>query len=120
MARSQEEFKLSCVVADYLARALPKRIPWSHFPAGENRSAITGARLKRMGTQKGWADYLILAEGLPIALELKTPKGKVSDEQGAFGDAWTANGGKYAVCRSLDEVQAVLESAGVPLLARVA
>jgi hypothetical protein len=115
----QHEFRLACVVADHLALAIPKRIPWSHFPAGENRSAITGARLKRMGTQKGWEDYLILADGTPVAIELKAPKGRTSPEQNDFADAWTANGGTYVVCRSLLEVEAALDRAGVPLLARV-
>ena len=84
--RGQEEFRLSCVVADHLARALPTRAVWTHFPAGEHRNEITGARLKRMGLAKGWPDYLILVDGRLLAIELKAPGGSVSKEQRAIGD----------------------------------
>ena len=113
--RSQGEFKLSCVVADWLRVALPARAVWSHFPAGENRDAITGSRLKRMGTAKGWADYLIFIDGLLIGLELKVPGARVSPEQAAFGDALTAQGGRYQVCRSLEDAEAFLTASGVAL-----
>ena len=117
MSRSQEEFRLSCKVADYLALALPSHVLWSHLPFGENRSAITGARLKRMGTKRGWPDYLVLHDRGTIALELKAEKGKRSPEQVTFGDAFTALGGDYFVCRSLIDVEAALRMAGVPLKA---
>jgi len=115
----QEEFRLSCVVADYLRRALPSTAVWSHFPAGEARSAITGARLKRMGTARGWPDYLIVYDGKLIGLELKTPKGPVSKEQQAVGEAFSANGMAWTVARSLDAVESFLRSEGVPLKATV-
>ena len=115
MKRAQPEFQLSCVVADWLRVALPARAVWSHFPAGEARSAITGSRLKRMGTATGWADYLIIVDGNILGIELKAPNGKLSDAQAAFGDALTANGGRYQVCRSLDDVEAFLTASGVPL-----
>ena len=120
MKRAQPEFELACVVVDYLRQALPARAVWSHFPAGEARSDRTGGRLKRMGTAKGWADYLIFIDGKMLAIELKAPKGKLSDEQGAFGDALVANGGHYTVARSLDAVETFLRACGVDLKAKLA
>ena len=110
---AQEEFRLSCLVADYFAAVLPAGVLWSHLPFGENRTAITGARLKRMGTQRGWPDYAIFHDGGVLAIELKAPKGRLSDHQKAFGDALVALGGAYHVCRSLDDVDAALALAGV-------
>ena len=117
MRRAQPEFELACVVVDFLRRALPHRAVWSHFPAGEARSDRTGGRLKRMGTAKGWADYLIFIDGNFIAIELKAPKGRLSNEQGVFGDAIVANGGHYTVARSGDAVEAFLRACGVDLRA---
>lgn len=111
--RSQEEFRLSCVVSDYFRAVLPPFVLWTHFPAGEARNAVTGARLKRMGTQRGWPDYLVLHDGGVLAIELKAEKGKQSSEQMEFAERLTAIGGKYHVARSLDDVKAALADAGV-------
>jgi hypothetical protein len=118
--RAQDEFRLACVVAEFLARALPVNVLWSHLPFGENRNVVTGARLKRMGTKRGWPDYLVIANGKMISLELKAPKGKVSDEQREFSVTFSGLGGFYHVCRSLDDVEAALIAAGVKLLAGIA
>jgi hypothetical protein len=123
--RGQDEFRLSCVVADWLALALPCNSLWSHLPFGENRDAVTGARLKRMGTARGWPDYLIFTrndkhEAVSFALELKAEKGRQSPEQKAFQSAFEDMGHVYAVCRSLADVEAVLRLYGVALKARAA
>jgi hypothetical protein len=118
--RSQAEFRLSCVVADHLARALPPRAAWSHFPAGEARSEITGARLKRMGLARGWPDYLIVLDGKLLGIELKAPGGKVGDVQREVGDKFVANGFAWTIARSLADVESFLIANDVPLRARIA
>lgn len=111
MARSQEEFRLTCVVADFLRLTVPPTLPWTHFPAGENRSAITGARLKRMGTAKGWPDFIVNLPGGRVGyIELKAGKGRLSEEQTAFRDTVAINGARWALCRSLDDVKATLNA----------
>lgn len=120
MSRGQEEFRLSCKVASHLAAVLPAGALWSHLPFGENRSEVTGARLKRMGTQKGWPDYLVIYGGKVVGLELKTPTGRVSPEQKAFGTAMIENGGDYFICRDLTDVDTALAMAGIPARGRVA
>src|SRR5262245_5792329 len=81
------EFNLHCLVADTLRRWATPGWLWTHFPAGELRQPITAARLQRMGVQRGWPDFLLLAPGgRPHALELKRRKsGRLTDEQAAFG-----------------------------------
>ena len=118
MARAQLEFKLQCVIVDYLRYALPPRAIWTAFPAGEARSVLTGVRLKRAGLACGWPDIIVLSDGLFLGIELKTPCGELSDAQALVGDGIVANGGKFFVCRSLDDVVSALGSAGVPLRAR--
>lgn len=120
MGREQPEFRLSCVVADHLAKALPPRAVWSHFPAGEARSKVTGGRLKRMGLARGWPDYLILIDGRLLGIELKAPGGTVADVQREVGDKFVANGASWTIARSLDDVEAFLIANDVPLRARIA
>jgi hypothetical protein len=120
MTRAQGEFRLSCAVAAHLETVLPKGALWSHLPFGENRSEITGARLKRMGTQKGWPDYLVIYDGKFVGLELKTATGRVSPEQKAFGTAMIENGGDYFICRDLTDVDTALAMAGIPVRGRAA
>lgn len=117
-ARSQAEFRLSCVIADYLARALPSDALWTHFPAGEHRNAITGGRLKRMGLARGWPDYLIICRGKLIGLELKAGSA-VSKEQRNIGDGFTANGFAWSIIRSTEEAETFLTMQGIPLRASV-
>jgi hypothetical protein len=82
-APSAKEFSLHVMVADTLRRWASPSWRWTHFPSGENRSAITGARLKRMGVQRGWPDFLLLAPdetGLHF-LELKRRGQKLTADQ---------------------------------------
>ena len=113
MKRQQPEFRLQCVIADYL-RAQHPFLLWFAVPNGEKRSAITGARLKRMGVRAGVADILIFYGERFMAIELKAGKGTLQDTQTDFRNAWLSSGGLYAVCRSLEELQACLNEWGIP------
>ena len=55
---NQKEFRLACSCADGVRRGYSYLADYfTHFPAGEKRSKVTGARLKRQGLGKGWPDY---------------------------------------------------------------
>lgn len=98
MARAQAEFRLTCVVADMLRlRALPG-LYWTHLPFGEDRSAKTGARLKRMGTRPGAPDFLLIWIGRPIGLELKALGGRQTETQRETERDWMLAGGLYRCC----------------------
>ena len=104
--RRSPEFHLTKAVALFLRYAWPADLPWSHFPAGEERDERTGAKLKIMGLQPGWPDFVIvLPSGRLGGLELKSEGGRQSSDQKAFQQALTAAGGRYAVCRSLADVE---------------
>ncbi len=76
---------------------------YTHVPNGGNRSRVTGALLKAMGTKRGVPDYLIFtpnASGRPTALELKRQDGRPSDvtkEQGEWLHALSVLGWGCAV-----------------------
>ena len=124
--RDDHEFRLSCAVADYLGFALPDHVQWTHFPAGEERTASAGKRLKRLGTKPGWPDYIVLPGGGQVLfIELKkpetdTPAGRLSPAQKAFKSWCAEHGYNHFVCQSTADVQAALECCGVQIKARVA
>ena len=117
--RAQSEFRLHCAVADYLARALPARVLWWHTANGENRSAITGARLKRMGVKRGMPDLFVYFDGQLIGIELKVGKGRISPDQADVADRLVELGGSFILARSIGDVEIGLRNRGVPLLATV-
>ena len=89
------EFSIHVQLADILRRWCNPQWRWTHFPSGETRGdhrvnpktgkrySLTGARLKRMGTQPGWPDFQFFGpQRQTFFLELKRLKrGVVSDEQ---------------------------------------
>ena len=75
-------------------------------PNGGRREIIEGGRLKREGARAGAPDLLLLVPRAPyhgLALELKTPVGRVSPEQKAFLGELIAQGYKVVVSRSTEE-----------------
>lgn len=65
------------------------------------------------GLIAGSGDYVFVGASGGGWIELKAPRGRQSDDQRDF-EAWCAHvGGRYAVCRALDEVEATLRSWGM-------
>jgi hypothetical protein len=106
-----KECQLQCAVADLLRRHALPEWRWSHFPAGEWRGVITGARLKRMGLQRGWPDFLLVApDGAIRCLELKRAGESLTDDQADFKLWCIAHAVNYSVAYSIDEALAVLDA----------
>lgn len=108
------EFKTHVMVADALRIGAVPGWQWTHFPAGEARPSFVDAkgrrvspaseRLKRMGLQPGWPDFVLVSpQGRFHGLELKRGKAPLTLEQGVF-QAWCADHlVPHAVARSFDE-----------------
>lgn len=58
---------------------------------------------------KGGSDLIGLLDGRFVALEIKTPTGRVSQEQIDFIEVIRTNGGFAAVVRSVEEAHAAIE-----------
>lgn len=80
----------------------------NNIPRGDARAKRIGGIMKSMGVMAGVADLLLFWRGGMGAIELKSEKGKQTDSQRLFERQWVYFGGQYAICRSLDEVQRVL------------
>lgn len=75
------------------------------------RSARDGARLKRMGLQKGVSDMHFLAGGKFYSLELKTEKGRATEEQLAWRDFVNECGGFSAIAYGYEAALNILRDA---------
>jgi hypothetical protein len=117
------EFRLQVAIADHLrARAYPD-VYWTAIPNGEKRTAITGARLKRMGVRAGNPDFLLIRGGRAFGLELKAlrigAKGSPLKGQGQSDNQilaerdWVKAGGSYAVATGAQHALNLLESWGL-------
>jgi hypothetical protein len=107
------ESLLQCAVADLLRRHARPEWRWSHFPAGEWRGIVTGARLKRFGLQRGWPDIVLLSPaGKFHGLELKRVGQTLTDDQEAFQLWAIRNGIPYSVASNSEDAFAVLTAWG--------
>ena len=104
----KNETAFQIAVAILFRSELPLNVVWFAVPNGEWRDPATARKLKEMGVRPGVADFLLFRRDYRIALELKTPAGRLSDDQKGFRAKWIDNGGNYEVARSLDEVRAVI------------
>lgn len=102
------EFAFTATVADYLRWHCKPDWRWTHIGHGEKRSPATGARLKRMGVQPGWPDFILcspIPSSLAHFLELKRRgKGRLSEDQERFQGWCISNGYPHLVSSSFEEV----------------
>lgn len=83
------------------------------IPNGGARNAVTGARLKAEGVVAGVADLFLSVPGRGLHglyIEMKTENGCQSKSQKEFQKDVMENGYGYAVCRTFDDFQLVVES----------
>lgn len=81
-------------------------------PNGGHRDLRVAHNMKMEGTLAGVADLLLLVPrgGYNcLAIEMKTPKGRQSEQQKQFEYNLTTNGGKYVICRSYDEFKYIVD-----------
>jgi hypothetical protein len=116
------EFHLHVLVADVLRRWAMPGWRWTHLPLGEERPSqiikgkrvsLAGARLKRMGVNPGWPDFIFLSPAaLAHFLELKRRGEKLSDDQEDFESYCQAHGYPHAWTDSFDVALSILKAWG--------
>jgi len=75
------------------------------------RSLSIGVIPGRKNPSKGMSDAVVCKNGYVAWLEMKSLKGKLSEEQETFIFQWTAHGGNAFVIRSLDDALKVIKKA---------
>ena len=109
---------LQIQIARFLKITAPDLL-WWHTPNGGTRRIGEARKFQDMGVRPGVPDMtFILPGGLVGFIELKAGKGRLEPSQKAFAEAAIATGAAWALCRSLDEVEATLRSWNVRLRAR--
>ena len=117
VAPAPSEFQLHCAVADTLRRWVTPNWTWCHYPAGEERTAQAGARLKRMGVQPGFPDLILFPpKDHPISrahfLELKRRRARLSEPQASFALWCGLNDCPFAVTDRYDLAVKILQTWG--------
>ena len=115
MKRRPEEI-LQRAVVQFLNLAAPKVVFW-HVPNQKGtRKTWEQGLLKAMGLKAGVADLcLVLPGGRAAFIELKVADGKQRKEQAEFQAEAEAAGALYAICRSVDDVNATLKAWNAPM-----
>lgn len=104
-----KEISLHMQVAGFLRYAWPGDCVFFHVPNGEKRDPRTAAKIKAMGGLAGVPDFVfLLPNGQAGFIELKVSDGALSPSQIEFRQKAMALNCGFAVCRSLDEVEATL------------
>lgn len=65
--------------------------------------------LQGLASHKGICDIIAIKNGVTLYIEVKTPKGKLSEYQEIFKADIERSGGIYLVARSFDDVQEVAD-----------
>lgn len=112
----QREWTLQRACVAFLGKALPHDSYWTAIDIGSAGSAQQGMLRKARGVRPGIADLLIVHNGVTVWCELKAGS-SLSEAQKLFRDSVTANGHRWALARSPDDVEAALLAAGIPLRA---
>ncbi len=104
-----KEIELHMAVAHLLRKHANPAWRWTHVPSGELRDVRVATKLKRMGTQRGWPDFILVSPaGKFHALELKRLGGRLSEAQQDFQTWAAARGISHSVAENMDQVIAVL------------
>lgn len=117
-ALEPSEHDIQRAAAAFLDVALLARSVHFAVDHGAGRMTATAALgLQARGGKRGIPDHFIFDDGRVLLLEFKTRIGRLSQEQRAMHERLAAAGIAVHVCRSVDDVIAVLRAAGVPMRA---
>ncbi|EDM66166.1 hypothetical protein PE36_00175 [Moritella sp. PE36] len=101
------ETRIQADIINFLIR--DDRIAWVHR-CNTGKSLVNG-RMVEFGLGRGTADIIgMTCNGKFLAIEVKTPTGRISDHQRMWLKRVAMHGGLAAVVRSIDDVKASLNA----------
>ncbi|TAL65664.1 MAG: VRR-NUC domain-containing protein [Burkholderiaceae bacterium] len=106
---SEDQIHRECAAWVFAHEALLPQLRWlTHVPNGGKRSRGEAGKMRAMGVRKGVVDWLLpfsSPKGLyrGLAIEIKSQKGALSDEQDEFLQTALADGWLVGVARSLEQ-----------------
>jgi len=117
--RKQLESLLQRAVHQFLSVALPAEAIHFSIPNGLMRSKQAGARAKGEALRAGIPDLCVIYRSKAFFIELKAPHGRMSPAQREMARKLIYCGAAVCMCRSVEEVEASLLEAAIPLRARL-
>lgn len=118
--RRHPEDDLQEATARWCRLQIHKDVLYWHTPNGGRRTPQEAARFKAFGVLPGVPDWIFIwsaehdSPASILFIELKSPVGRLSDEQRLFKGACGEMLIPYKVCKSLDEFMTAVRAAGVP------
>lgn len=88
-------------------------VPNEHDLSGAGNRYAKINKLKKMGLTPGAPDLVIIKAGVAFLMEVKTPKGVVSDNQHRFMARCGETDTHYVIVRSYEQAAAVLKQWGI-------
>lgn len=114
------EYDFHRTVIAFLNRAVSAHdVMYFHPANGGYRFATEAARLKLMGVIAGMPDLGLIHQGRCSWLELKARKGRITAAQAYCHQRLQEAGSPVSVCRTLEDVEAALVRAGIPIKGKV-
>lgn len=108
------EFTLHKAIVAHLNILAKPGVIYYHPANGEARSPRTGAKLKAMGVLAGTPDLcFLLPSGQSAFMEVKGPKGRLSETQKTFFEKATSAGAMTASVKDIYEALDILKGWGV-------
>lgn len=112
----QREWTAQRADATFLSKALPIDAYFTAIDVGRSRSAHEGQLRKLRGVKSGVPDFLIVYRGVTLWIERKAGQ-SLSPAQKITRDALIANGHRWALARSTEDIESALCESGIPLRA---
>jgi hypothetical protein len=103
------EHEIHKAVVKYLDTCGRKDILWFHPENARKCTPRQGAMRKAIGVKAGVPDFVLIIDGDPVFLELKSARGKLSKEQEVFANRAMDSGCQYYVASDIDEAISFLE-----------
>jgi hypothetical protein len=118
--RQHPEDDLQRSVVQFLRLALPPDAVHFSIPNGGKRHPREAARMVGLGLVSGIPDICVIHRGRVAFIELKAKAGVMSAAQKEMTRRLVYCGAAVCLCRSVEDVEAQLREACVPLRASVA
>jgi hypothetical protein len=110
------EWALQRAAAAFLSKALPLTAYFTSIDVGRSKSANEGQLRKLRGVRAGIPDMLIVHDNTTTWIELKAGA-SLSPDQKTTRDALVANGHRWYLARSVEDVEFACVQSGISLRA---
>jgi len=114
--REKSEDEIQFEILDLFKVALIDEAIYFHVPNGGYRHISVAKKMADLGVKSGVPDLILLVPNNPdkvFFLEVKKPKGNLSDAQKEFRDWCGAHGYPFAIARSRDEAEQIIRHWGI-------